>query len=161
MLLLCTDGASIGRTGKIPKLTRAWLPLHPCCPQMKQTNQNKGTTMAGASSNFNNVSPSKEHPLVHAKEQRTCCSEALQQKLPLNLCQPSLHMAEISWKDVRAIFKARIAQEAFALALLVENSPGQMLLLGENFHCFGCFCSCFWTCQSNDTTDVSQLDGRQ
>jgi len=37
---------------------------------MKQTKQNKETAAAGAASNLNEVSPSKEHPSLSSEEQR-------------------------------------------------------------------------------------------
>lgn len=149
-LLLAQMGLSWERVGKSQCSHVPWLPFLSCSLQMKQTKQNKETMVAGAASNLNEVSPSKEQPSLSSEEQRTLFRSTFhgdaQRVLPLNLWQLSLLTAEISQKDLLASFKAGIAQEAFALALLPENSPGQKPLLGEKGGFLVVLFDWFWTC---------------
>lgn len=63
-------GLSWERVGKSQCSRVSRLPFLSCSPQMKQTKQNKETVVAGAASNLNEVSPSKEHPSLSGEEQR-------------------------------------------------------------------------------------------
>lgn len=79
-LLLCTDRAFMTKSGKIPMLSLApdALPFLLSADETKKKDiKNKGTVAAGAASNLNEVSPSKEHPSLSSEEQRAPFRSAL------------------------------------------------------------------------------------
>lgn len=142
------------RSGKIPVLSLApgALPFLLSADETKKDIRDKGTMAAGAASNLNEVSPSKEHPSPSSEEPCAPFRSALRGRTKnpaLNPRQRPPRAAEMSG-SVLPGFKAPVAQEVFAVALLLENSPGQKPLLGEKGG-LGAVSFCwFWTHLSND-----------